>query len=52
MDGCGYFLADSKWLLLFHGALWMVAVISWCTLDGCCYFVVDSRWLLLFCGGL
>ena len=25
---------------LFHGALWMVTVISWCSLVGCCYFQV------------
>ena len=33
MEKCG-------WLLLFPGAVWMVAVVSWWTPDGCCYFLV------------
>ena len=36
----------------FPGALWMAAVISWCTLNGCCYFLVHFGWLRLFLGVL
>ena len=43
--GCG-------WLLLIAAALWMGAVISWCSLDACCYFLVPSGWLLLIPGAL
>ena len=54
-----YFVVDSGWVLLFPGALWMVAITSWCTLniswcikDVDCYFVLHFGWLLLFFGAL
>ena len=42
----------STWMLLFPGALWMDAVIPWCSLVACCYFLVLSGWMLLFPGAL